>query len=391
MAAALGWAIDGWQVVTALSGLFHHAEGPKISTNVRIGIGKTNSDVNMGGSVPHVALWDDNGHRIGQYKGDRNGHLDIGSETNFPIEHSQTEPSFTNAQATYLTLSMMEKDAICVSYISLTWPNGVNYMFFGDVGYQCGVDWYYSDLIVDAGGYQPRCIWLDKDKSNGLHFQGMGLHITDFFATSERAKEYQDIPDAMCKSTPRFQMYPNLLPDQWHSFYLPPLEYYDNHTDTDYNRVINAKGKKIGYQPPFEFKKRDLETSRSSSRSNSAPRSSKRNTNPQPSHLIVSEFDQQSAAELCGSEQSFGPDFVSVAEGIFCDMSAKEAWPLCDAAAAIVHGCFDLDTKQMVVSEGEGEGEGEGSSLSSPQRRDEHSGRIVPVKSYDSIAQWGPK
>lgn len=347
-----------------MSSLFNHAEGPQISTNIRIGIGTTNSAANTGGSVPHVALWDDNGHRIGQYTGDENGHLDVGSETNLRIEHYQTEPKYSNAQATYVMLSMLESDAICVSYISMTWPNGVNYMFFGDVGYQCGVDWYHSDLIVDASGYKPRCIWLDKDHSNGLHFGGMGMHITDFFATPERADEYKMIPDAMCKSTPRFQMYPDILPDQWHSFYLPPLEYFPNHTDTDYNRVINAKGELKGHQPPF---KRGLESSKA--------RASKRNTNPQPSHLIVSKFDNQSAAELCGSDQSYGPDFVSVAEGIFCDMSAKEAWPLC--GAGIAHGCFDLDTNQM-VSQGS-------------QRRDEQTGRSVPVKSYDTVGQWGPK
>ena len=47
MAAALGWAYKGWQVVNAMSGLFHYDQGPKISINVRIGIDKTNSDANL--------------------------------------------------------------------------------------------------------------------------------------------------------------------------------------------------------------------------------------------------------------------------------------------------------------------------------------------------------
>ena len=365
MAAALGWAIDGWQVVDAISNLFHHDES-SISTNVRIGIGKTTSDQNQGGSIPHIALWDDNGHRVGQYRGNGNGHLAMGSETNFRIEHSQTVPQFSNAQPTYVMLSMMERDAICISYISLTWPNGVNYMFFGDIGAQCGADWYHSDLIVSADGYMPKCIWLDQDHTNGLHFQGMGMHITDFYATPERVDEYKNIQDALCKSTPRFQMYPDILPDQWHSFYLPPLKYSKNHTDTNYNRVINAKGQNLGYQPPF---KRSLGGSK-------APRKIKRNANPQPSHLIVSKFGDHSAVELCGSEQSFGPDFVSVAEGIFCDMSTKTAWPLCDAGT--VRDCFDLNTKQMV---------GQGSH---PRRSEAWSG-TVPIKSYDTVAEWGPK
>lgn len=59
---------------------------------------------------------------------------------------------------------MMESDAICISYISMSWPSGVNYMFFEDIGYQCDADWYHSDLIVNANGYKPKCIWLDSDK-----------------------------------------------------------------------------------------------------------------------------------------------------------------------------------------------------------------------------------
>lgn len=103
-------------------------------------------------------------------------------------------------------LSMMESEGICISYISMSWPSGVNYMFFGDIGYQCDADGYPSDLIVDADGYKPKCIWLDSDKISGLRYQGICMHITDFYVTPERVEEYNKIKD---KSTPRLQMYPN--------------------------------------------------------------------------------------------------------------------------------------------------------------------------------------
>lgn len=61
-------------------------------------------------------------------------------------------PKYNNAQAIYMMLSIMESDASCISYISMSWPSGVNYMFFGDNGYQCDADWYHSDLIVDVDG-----------------------------------------------------------------------------------------------------------------------------------------------------------------------------------------------------------------------------------------------
>lgn len=157
-------------------------------------------------------------------------------------------------------------------------------------------------------------------------------------------------------------MYPNVLPDQWHSFYDPPLTYYENHTDTDYRRVIFAKGKTHGIQPPL---RRALGNSKLSL--------TKRNSNPNPGQLVVSKYEGHSAKELCGSEQSFRPDFVSISEGIFCDMSTKEAWPVC--GQSIANGCFDLDKEEMISN--------------GPQRRDEHTGRTVPKKSYYNTSHWG--
>jgi hypothetical protein len=117
----------------------------------------------------------------------------------------------------------------------------------------------------------------------------------------------------------------------------------------------------------------------------------------QENQLIISSYTGHSAVEVCESETSWGPDFVSLAEGIFCDMCQRQAYPLCSGTGggysttttassdqASVTGtpsknspllntlgtCFDLDKKQ----------------LRAPARvcRD----RSIPVKSYNSIRHW---
>lgn len=45
--------------------------------------------------------------------------------------------------------------------------------------------------------------------------------------------------------------------------------------------------------------------------------------------LVISEFTGHSAVEVCESESSWGPDFVSVVERVFCDMCLRRTYPLC--------------------------------------------------------------
>jgi hypothetical protein len=48
--------------------------------------------------------------------------------------------------------------------------------------------------------------------------------------------------------------------------------------------------------------------------------------------LVISSLPRSSAEDLCAHRNSMGPDFVSLREKAFCDMSAKELYPLCDVS-----------------------------------------------------------
>lgn len=72
--------------------------------------------------------------------------------------------------------------------------------------------------------------------------------------------------------------------------------------------------------------------------------------------LISSPREKHSAIELCASETSYGPDFVSRSERVFCDMGTKVAWPLCGSGGAVMGEgeeeegeCYRWETHSLVT------------------------------------------
>ncbi|KAH6678616.1 hypothetical protein B0J14DRAFT_688722 [Halenospora varia] len=63
--------------------------------------------------------------------------------------------------------------------------------------------------------------------------------------------------------------------------------------------------------------------------------------------LVISEDTEHSAVDLCLSESSWGPDFVSVHEGVFCDMCERKTYPLC-GGEGVNGSCFDLEGRVLV-------------------------------------------
>jgi hypothetical protein len=61
--------------------------------------------------------------------------------------------------------------------------------------------------------------------------------------------------------------------------------------------------------------------------------------------LVISHFSDHSASEVCQMSSSWGPDFVSLAEGLYCDMCERELWQLCSVTTT--SECFDLEKKEV--------------------------------------------
>ena len=67
-------------------------------------------------------------------------------------------------------------------------------------------------------------------------------------------------------------------------------------------------------------------------------------------HLTISHHSDHTATVVCQSETSWGPDFVSVVEGLYCDMCEKMLWNLCAGPEATY--CFDLVARELRFSRG---------------------------------------
>lgn len=73
----------------------------------------------------------------------------------------------------------------------------------------------------------------------------------------------------------------------------------------------------------------------------------------------------QNATELCESPTSRGPDFVSLTEGVYCDMATSDVLPLC--SEVVKEHCFDVVKKVKVGGEGE---------------------RVVGGKEFSEVMEW---
>ncbi|KAI5357535.1 hypothetical protein Slin15195_G038960 [Septoria linicola] len=228
-------------------------------------------------------------------------------------------------------------DEICISYIQVSSfdDNKAPYVWLGDVGRACGQSWEYGTKSVtggDSAAYNPSCVWMDQDhgedinkklqtdtitnrqmKINLLSYSGIGAKngtvLTDLDHICGSTIFSYDMDDPIEGRTPRGPYYADngkFMPDNG-----------------------NAN------------KKRAAEATSISPRSRKArPQSAK-----MAERLWVNSRHGQSAIELCNSPTSRGSDFVSVDEGVFCDMSTKTLHPLCSAKKTV--GCFDLDADKL--------------------------------------------
>ena len=64
--------------------------------------------------------------------------------------------------------------------------------------------------------------------------------------------------------------------------------------------------------------------------------------------IVGSHDSRHSSKVLCASPTSWGPDFVSFEEGLFCDMTLRRTWPLCSERAGFLKDCYDWSSHTIV-------------------------------------------
>jgi hypothetical protein len=281
---------------------------------------------------------------------------------------------------------------------------------------------------------KPKCIWIDGDRTGGMKTMGFGLHLPSFRPNQNREADFSQNKARMCNSKPRFHIYEQIDKLDPIPFFKTPV--FDEATFVDFDdkaldesnwdtRPFNLSdvfgGTRSRLARDVESNEDDLVTTdndhfheehgkrqeRSGSRITDQASSSNgaatnrvgskskqaatsrpvvpinhrplklgsdgRRAYPYADKLIRSNSTGHSAKRLCGSRGSWGPDFYSHAENLFCDMDKKRVWPACDRARQT--SCFDTATNKMRLGKGN-------------SRRDEESGVAIPRKSYTNVEEW---
>ncbi|TGO11277.1 hypothetical protein BTUL_0113g00070 [Botrytis tulipae] len=377
MANAIGFAIGGLTMLPLLDEAFPNRIAK--TTVVRIGVGtstseKTQDKDSLSGNIPGIRLFDVAGRLISDLEGSSKNKIADGSWEDIKLPASD---DLGGRQAQYISVISGGTDAICISYTTVTWPDGLKESWMGDWGYFCGGPWYPAQTISNVqDDYTPKCTWIDSDGSNGIGVKGLGIHITDFTPTTQRLSAYQNDTFLVCGSKPRFWMYDDIDMDTCLPYFDPILKFKQKTLlDVDRALVVGVEGSKLDCNPlppvpsPVLGERRNKNSSHSSWKPNHLPRSQRRMTNSSmainsPSttftsprshsfvgRLITSNHTSHSANELCASDTSVGPDFVSYQERVYCDMENKQAYPLClsdHSNSTTVEVCFDIEIKILV-------------------------------------------
>jgi hypothetical protein len=293
----------------------------------------------------------------------------------------------------------------------------------------CGAPWYPSPDLFPTTNFRLNCTWLTND---GRFPSGISLKLTDFAFPGSQASwaqtmlnEFQTDHDMLCKSPARMMFWKSDDVDNCIPFYMPILGKNDTTgADLDRNQVLHGhvipkdcekppvpwfddnnfapppappattapppqptpENDDPGYIPPVDtggLRKRgssaaQLKPFRAFEKRRHMTAKDRRDIlRREGDHcvtdLVISEFGDHSALSVCDSPTSWGPDFVSTREGIYCDMCERQVWKLCDRDDE--KECFDLSKRSLRAAPSSGIN---GRSIADD----------VPPKVFTKISHW---
>ncbi|KAL1604920.1 hypothetical protein SLS60_004461 [Paraconiothyrium brasiliense] len=200
---------------------------PQKQTQVTLVVG---SAPNSEGSIPDIYAKGPFGFQLAHSSDKslfRDGHLEGSQAKTFIIDNDpgidfQTQ---TN-QPQYVSVVMTQGDAICLSAVIAN-GNDATYTWTGDMGAQCGAEWYESNFAFGNSNVPPKCVWLDSDHSNDIVASAVSMHMTDFAGPllgqyQEKNEAGDDIGDArLCKNSARMTFYHDFKYENWATFDQP--------------------------------------------------------------------------------------------------------------------------------------------------------------------------
>lgn len=332
--AVLRVAAGAMRFVPFLMSAFGDKDGENSVIKLTVGLDVEGGLQNAGGDLPDVRLFNEAGKFLG-INADP-GDISEGTTAEIKVKHKKD----LGQQAAYALFSAND-NAICVATISITWPNGDQYGWVGDWGSECGGSWYYSNIFIQGTDYKPNCLWIDANGDQPT--TGFQVHWPEF--TNQNENQEQLPPgkdrDYFCTAGPPFKLYTSPDP-RGITYWIPKSG----------KRQVGGATATSDEAPPRRTR---IHNRRHSRRQEAGPpKNATDPTQPPPAHrfadfLVLDTAAEHSAAVLCRSETSVGPDFANHAEKLFCRMSDKTIWPFCDQARHITDNCFNTDLQQLVI------------------------------------------
>ena len=304
---------------------------------IRVGADDGGTQNNLGGNTPLVVGFDTNLRKVGDSKSNGNqAHIKNGQFANVRISGGRQTPT--------LDFTAGGTDGICISDVYMKWADNQGFAFDGSWFKWCNMDWYHSSISLSTStgdSFNPPCGWLDSDASAGHTLVGFRVDIL----------ELQNIPninawgknDVQGYCTKTFQ-FSGSSQDQYVKGNLDTVGEGDTTKKRDMNKPKSTTNQTLSVTDVAGHRRK----------------------------LVVSTYEGQSAQELCDSATSRGPDFVSLDEGKYCDMSEKKVYKLC--SGRYTRNCFSLDRDGKRLRRRDG-----GPGASDALHRD-----------YGEVDRWGP-
>ncbi|KAF2689398.1 hypothetical protein K458DRAFT_484129 [Lentithecium fluviatile CBS 122367] len=360
-------------------------DSPKIRVQIKVGLESADGDeyereevyknLNMGGAVPNVVLFNANGDRIayhrnegGNEKMEHNAPHDIFAEY-FDQGSTQTPE--------YISVTASGSDAVCITSVSVTPPNTKEMWAFlpGEIAAECAGQgktwpWFYSQASITVkseDGFteenvRPRCLWIDRsseEQAASVPFEGFSAHLPDFKVDNSKWEEWENDLFQMCASGARFEVYEHMNEKQCPQILTPPPEIsgvgipYDErpacHPDRFHGQpqedpaldAEQAERVNCMFDDCQEETTPDMiVTPINNKRSHQFGSLSRRRQKQKRwvGQMIWSQDETASAVDLCNDPGSRGPDFFSESEQKFCDMDTHKIFPVCSSEEV---ECFD--------------------------------------------------
>ncbi|KAL6721491.1 hypothetical protein ACLMJK_000595 [Lecanora helva] len=352
----------------AVSNLFGGADpagAPGNVVNVGIGMFEGGDQDDFGGSGLQVSGFTSQGTYIAQNQFD---HMHSGVTAGMNLGKKSSPEAFQ------LTITAGGSDAVCVQFVELGWEGTITSGFDGTWGRDCGQDWYYSTSTwgqIDGIPYRPDCFWFDSGKGAkhplreiwvdmekmvaGAPVSGKNSSTQTYcndqamkFSSSTVSNKSPAVADGLTQDKQGNGPGPGVAAPSPASPSSAALS----------ASPISAlpRQKREAHHPHLPPGRRDGVSTGSPVKVNNATsisgpsavttqtgsyKSSKGSSLGSQQVLVISDIQKHSAEELCASDSSHGPDFVSKYENKFCDMETKTIHPLCDGS--LQTECFDID------------------------------------------------